>query len=248
MPTCSHRSRGSQRRLALFLSVSPRHYPSGLVDDLGAKIGRRGMELRLHLGGAHGMLRKMARHRAGAPDVRRNVAGFFRAGSGLSRSGWRVARAAGAIAAAALAIFHVSLFWSRIADGQLLDPMIAARWIGGGGLVAALVALRRRGVSLLGGRQALIVWLLVVLLHWSVTPRIDVGDPGQSTTTEVTFVLPSTAAAAFVGIGLLLATFAARRFHPALTFLCMVEPDATGSVLTGWTPAAAARAPPFRLV
>ena len=195
------------------------------------------------------MVSEMARQTETASALGRNVAGFFRSGSGLSRAGWRVLRGAGVFALAALALFHVSLLWTRLVDGQLLDPLVAVRWLGAAALTGGLIALRRRGVSLVTGRRALVVWLLVVLLHWSATPAVAVAYDGQPSTSELIFVVPSTAAAALVGLGLLVATFAASRVRrPALACLCTVEPGDAGRTASGWRPSAAARAPPFRFV
>jgi len=194
------------------------------------------------------MVSEMAQQTTAASALTRNVAGFLRSGSGLSRAAWRVLRVAGVLVLAALAIFHVSLFWSRLVDGQLLDPLVAARWLAAGGISAGLIALRRRGVSLVAGRRALVVWLLVVLLHWTARPAVVVADSGQPSTSELIFVVPATAAAALVGLGLLVATLSARRFRPALACLCTVEPSDAGRTAAGWRPAAAARAPPFRFV
>jgi hypothetical protein len=194
------------------------------------------------------MVSEMARQAATASALGRNVAGFFRSASGLSRAGWRVLRAVSLFALTALAVFHVSLFWNRLLDGQLLDPLVAARWLGAAALIAGLVALRRRGVSLVAGRRALVVWLLVVLLHWSAKPAVAVADAGQPSASDLIFVVPSTAAAALVGLGLLVATFAASRRRPALTCLCRVEPGEDGGTVAGWRSVASARAPPFRLV
>lgn len=67
-------------------------------------------------------------------------------------------------AGATLALFHGCLFASQIAKGDLADPGLALRWIVAGGLVTALVALWRRGESLVG-RKAVAVWVLAALLH-----------------------------------------------------------------------------------
>lgn len=190
----------------------------------------------------------MAKPAATASALGRNVAGFFRSDSELSRAGWRVLRGVSLLALAVLALFHASLFWDRLIDGQLLDPLVAARWFGAAALTASLIALRRAGVPLFAGRRALVTWLLVVLLHWSATPAVAVADSSQPSTSNVIVVVPSTAAAALVGLGLLVATFAASRRRPALTCLCTVEPGEDGRVAAGWRPAGSARAPPFRFV
>ena len=194
------------------------------------------------------MVSEMLRQAETASALGRNVAGFFRSGSGLSRAAWRVVRGAGVLALAVLAVFHVSLLWSRLVDGQLLEPLVAARWLGAAALTAGLVTLRHRGVSLVAGRRALVVWLLVVLLHWGAKPAATVADGNQPSTSDLIFVLPSTAVAAFVGFGLLVATLAASRVRPALTCLCTMEPSDAGRTAAGWRPSAAARAPPFRFV
>jgi hypothetical protein len=107
------------------------------------------------------MLSEMVRQAENASALGRNVAGFFRSGSGLSRAGWRVLRGAGVLALAALAVFHVSLLEPFVA-GSRPAPLVAARSFRAAALTAGLVALRRRGVSPVAGRRALVVWLLVV--------------------------------------------------------------------------------------
>ncbi len=78
---------------------------------------------------------------------------------------------------AVLALFHVWLFWDRLASGRLFEDGSAARWLAGALLCGAIWVLRRQGVSLSRGRQAFTVWLLVVLLHaWSAAA----GGPGRA--------------------------------------------------------------------
>jgi hypothetical protein len=71
----------------------------------------------------------------------------------------------GLAAIASLVVLHASILWERLVNGRMGEPGVALRWLAAGVLVAALVALRRRGVSLLWGRRALVFWLLVLLLH-----------------------------------------------------------------------------------
>src|SRR5512134_2738482 len=71
----------------------------------------------------------------------------------------------GLTAAALLAVLHAFILWDRVVHGRLSDPGVALRWLGGAALTVALLALRRRGVSLFRGRRALVFWLLVLLLH-----------------------------------------------------------------------------------
>jgi len=101
-------------------------------------------------------------------------------------------------------------------------------------------------VSLVTGRRALVMWLLVGLLHWGAQPAVTALDASQPPTSDLIFVVPSVGA--LVGLGLLVATFAASRVRPTLACLCTVEPGEAGRVAAGWRPAAAARAPPFRFV
>lgn len=76
-----------------------------------------------------------------------------------------------------LALFHGWLFWNRLADGRVLEPAVAFRWIAGALILAGFLALRRlprrpgsgRIAESAGcgsaGRTSLVLWLFVVLLH-----------------------------------------------------------------------------------
>jgi hypothetical protein len=82
----------------------------------------------------------------------------------------RILRAAGAV----LVLFHVWLFAGQMADGRLADPGVVGRWLIAGGLIAALVQLRRQGASMLVGRKAATVWLLAAWLHGpAIAARVD---------------------------------------------------------------------------
>lgn len=70
---------------------------------------------------------------------------------------------------AALTAFHGRLLWQRLADGSLLQPVVIARWAMSAVLVIALLQLWRKGLPLLRGRRAGVLWLVVVVLH-VVTP------------------------------------------------------------------------------
>src|SRR6188508_2835865 len=76
----------------------------------------------------------------------------------------RMIRASLALAGAALIGFHGWLFAGQIAAGRFEDPWVVFRWIAAAGLVAALVAVRRDGVSILG-RKSIAIWVLAALLH-----------------------------------------------------------------------------------
>ena len=114
-----------------------------------------------------------------------------------------MARRAFAVVGGLLVVFHVWLFGSQLWEGHLAEPGLVLRWIVGAGLVAALVALWRRGVSLVWGRQTVCIWLLAALLHGPA-----MADPsGQSTPAlpeTVTAVLQIAAASVIAGLGLAL--------------------------------------------
>jgi hypothetical protein len=191
------------------------------------------------------MLGEMVRPLLAGTDVRRNVSGFFRTESGIARAGMRVLKLAGAAGVVALVAFHVFLLWDRLTGGQMFDPAVALRWVSAAGLIAALVGLRRHGVPLLSGRRALLVWLLVALLHWTTGPPTAASDiPTGDASASLIFVLPSTAATALLGVGLLLATLTTRRARPVLTCSCTVEPCDAGQLSSGWRLLGGARAPP----
>jgi len=63
-----------------------------------------------------------------------------------------------------IAGFHVVLLVRRLAQGDV-DPAALFRWSGAFLLLGAALWLRRHRVPLLWGRQALVFWLLVLLLH-----------------------------------------------------------------------------------
>lgn len=52
----------------------------------------------------------------------------------------------------------------------LLEPAVALRWGTAVLLLLSLVRLRQAGGSLVRGREALVIWTLVALLHAGITP------------------------------------------------------------------------------
>ena len=77
---------------------------------------------------------------------------------------------------ALLALFHVWLFAGQVWSGRLAEPGPILRWLVAFALIGALAGLRRRGLSLIAGRQAVAVWLLAVLLHGpALAARIEDG-------------------------------------------------------------------------
>jgi hypothetical protein len=93
---------------------------------------------------------------------------------------------------AALVVFHAALLWARVSAGRLADPQVGLRWAGAAALMAALVMLRRQGVSLFWGRRALVFWLLVLLLHAGITAPVPLAFHADSA--KLLFVLPASAA------------------------------------------------------
>lgn len=77
----------------------------------------------------------------------------------------RLLGAGGFAATAALAVFHGQLLWQRLSDGSLLQPIVVTRWVASALLILVLLRLWSRGLPLLRGRRAGILWMLVVLLH-----------------------------------------------------------------------------------
>ncbi len=66
---------------------------------------------------------------------------------------------------AVITVFHGGLLWQRLTDGSMLQPVVVVRWIVSALLVFALLRLWRRGLPVLRGRRAGVLWLVVVLLH-----------------------------------------------------------------------------------
>ena len=76
----------------------------------------------------------------------------------------RMIRALLPVAGAALIGFHGWLFAGQVAAGRFEDPWLVFRWIAAATLIAALVAVRRGGESILG-RKNIAIWVLAALLH-----------------------------------------------------------------------------------
>lgn len=66
---------------------------------------------------------------------------------------------------AIIVVFHGGLLWQRLSDGSLLEPVVVARWTASALLGLALLKLWRQGLSVLRGRRAGVLWLIVALLH-----------------------------------------------------------------------------------
>lgn len=92
----------------------------------------------------------------------------------------RVRQILGLASLGLLVAFHAILFWERLANSTLFEPVPAIRWLATVALVAVLYRLHRNGISLLRGRGALVFWLLVLLLHVSFWgPLADPSSTGE---------------------------------------------------------------------
>lgn len=103
-----------------------------------------------------------------------------------------------------LVLFHAWLLGHQLWDGQLLEPGLAFRWLVAAGLVAALAVLRRRGGSLVWGRQAVSIWLLAALLHGPAVAEAGLHPDSPALPEAVTALVQIAAASAALGLGLLL--------------------------------------------
>ena len=79
------------------------------------------------------------------------------------------------IAALAIAALHLWILVGQLASGELFEPLVALRWLASGLLVAIGWRLRRAGLSLLRGRAALVLWLMVALLHATLATPAEVA-------------------------------------------------------------------------
>lgn len=151
-----------------------------------------------------------------------------------------------ALAGGALALFHGWLFVSQAVAGRLGDPWVIFRWLAAAALIAALVAVHRRG-HLLWGRKATAIWLLTALLHG---PAIADNEAFK------TFALPEAAAATVlqlassaglaIGLWMLAGLLAARRAS-ARAFHTLVPVVAVANRLAaGHAARFAPRPPPLR--
>ena len=136
------------------------------------------------------------------------------------------------LAAALLAAFHLWLFAGQLWAGELVDLALVSRWTIAAGLVAALLHLRRRGVSLVRGRQPVAVWLLAALLHGPALARdIDVVAPSMP---EVVATITQTVTLLTVAGSLALLLLALRRGRsgvPALRALSTLHASSFAGAL-----------------
>ena len=75
---------------------------------------------------------------------------------------------------AALVLFHAGLLWQRLTDQSLLEPVIGLRWAVSVAVLLVGYRLCRAGLSLLGGRPAIGLWIAILLLHAGGAPAAAV--------------------------------------------------------------------------
>ena len=147
-----------------------------------------------------------------------------------------------------LACFHAWLFRAQILDGKFFEPAMAARWIAAALILTAFLALRRRGVPVLWGRRAVVLWLFVVFLHWHAIAASPGAARDASTLPAAAGAVATTIGLAPVVAALGLAVLAAlrRREAAGLRVVRLVAAGATGSgaVLAGTVLQISSRPPP----
>ncbi len=146
---------------------------------------------------------------------------------------------AGAALAAVLVAFHGQLLWQRLADGSLLEPVVAIRWLLGALLTAALGSLWRRGLPLFRGRRAAVVWLVALLLHAGVPGgSMPAVAPAASALLALPAILAALCALRAVGAGSGPAALGGPRSFRRRDLPALRRP-------AGWSPSLFCRPPPF---
>ena len=136
---------------------------------------------------------------------------------------------------ALLALFHIGLLVDRLAHDTPADPEVLLRWAGALALLGGAALWRQRtGRSLWSGREALVFWTLVALLH-AGAPTLPIESATEVATGLVLAI-------AFGVFGLLRADAAAARLAGA--FRHRHEPRLTPPFGPEGGPLAAPRPPP----
>jgi hypothetical protein len=126
--------------------------------------------------------------------------------------------ALGRLGLAALIVFHAWLLGAHLADGRAFEPAMAARWMLAVLVLAGFRALSRRGLPLLSGRRAVVLWLLVVVIHCSAA-----WDGGAAAALDRA-IPESVTALAQVSAAVLVAAALSAAFAPALRAAARLRP------------------------
>jgi hypothetical protein len=167
-----------------------------------------------------------------------------------SHWGASVRLVAGRSIAGALAGFHTWLFWVHATTGRLLDPATALRWVAAALILAGFLTLRRVGRPLTSGRQALVLWLLVAMLHGHAMVGAAQGVQAASVPETVSVLLTQIATAApavLLGAGLLLLLARRHVDRPRALALAEVRRFSCGTPLSGHVFPFSPRPPPHLL-
>lgn len=152
---------------------------------------------------------------------------------------WLVGSAGFALTAA-LALFHGHLLWQRLTDGSLLQPVVVVRWLVSVLLVLGLLRLWSRGLPVVRGRRAGVLWLVVVLLH-AFTP----GGSLPAVEPVAGGALPAALAMlALLAFGLVVACDDGAVLTHRLSWWRRPSPARSGG---GWYPVLFSRPPPATL-
>lgn len=88
----------------------------------------------------------------------------------------RLLQVAGWTVSVGLVLFHVWLFAGRLREASL-TPEALLRWVLGAALLGLALYFRRRGLSVLRGRPAIVFWVLALLLHLGPLQMPAIHEP-----------------------------------------------------------------------
>lgn len=154
-------------------------------------------------------------------------------------------RALGQLAFAALVVFHVWLLWTHIVAGKAFEPGTAMRWLVAVGVLAGFRALSRRGLPVLFGRRAIVLWLLVILIHCHAVWTGDVVVSDLALPETVHALSQLTGAVGVLGTLLAALLVARAAAHAPVRRLAAVPAMAAGLPSDGVTFRFAPRPPPL---
>lgn len=154
----------------------------------------------------------------------------------------RSALAAGAL----LGLFHVWLLGNQLWTGQLAQFDVVLRWVVAAALIGGLGVLRRRGLPLVFGREAVAVWLLAALLHGPALAN-DLDGFATPALPEAVATIGQSLITSAIGLALLaLAAFAGARDARPMSTRVAGRPRAVGAAATAHAVRFLPRPPPLR--